>query len=157
MKTPALGVQRKARKLNRQKVLDLHAKGVPPAQIAQLEGVSRSTVWRFLELSKPERKALEVFKEHRSDVFARLGAKSLDVQEKILDTLDDATVLGLTPSQKSGLLHVLNAQAGTLFDKERIQLGKSTENYSVMHKILGSAFDGVHNPSLTKGSPDAKK
>lgn len=148
---------RKARKLNRQKVLDLHAKGVPPTQIAQLEGVARSTVWRFLELSKPERNALEVFKQHRGDVLARIGAKSLDVQEKILNTLDDVTVTSLTPSQKSGLLHVLNAQSGTLFDKERLERGQSTENHSVMHRILGAAFDGVHNPSITKGSENASK
>src|SRR5215472_2118842 len=122
--------QRKARKLDRAKTLALAEQGMSTADIAQHQGVAPSTVWRFLELAKPERQALEQFKSNRADVFARLAGKSLDLQEKIMDSVDDGMIRALKPHQKTGLLHTLNAQAGTLYDKERLERGLSTENYS---------------------------
>jgi len=135
---------RGARKLDRAKVLDLHEKGMSDGEIATHQGVARSTVWRFLQQTKPERQALEYFKAHRADVLARLHAKSLDVQERIIDTLDDAVIKALTPSQKTGLLMSLNAQSGTTFDKERLERGKSTMNVSTLGRILGAAFGSAH-------------
>lgn len=43
----------KPRKLDRKKVLDLHARGFSAPEIAQQQGVAHSTVWRFLERAKP--------------------------------------------------------------------------------------------------------
>ena len=142
--------QRIARKIDRKKVLDMHQRGFSNPEIAQHEGVATTTVWRFLQQTKPERQALEYFKAHRADVLARLHAKSLDVQERIIDTLDDAVIKALTPSQKSGLLMSLNAQSGTTFDKERLERGKSTMNVSTLSRILGVAFDGAHKHTLNQ-------
>jgi len=136
--------QRIARKLDRKKVLDLHQRGLSNPEIAKHEGVATTTVWRFLRQTKPERQALEYFKTNRADVLARLHAKSLDAQERILDTLDDGIIKTLTPSQKSGLLMSLNAQSGTTFDKERLERGKSTMNVSTLARILSAGFDNAH-------------
>lgn len=140
--------QRIARKLDRKKVLDLYQRGFSNPEIAQHEGVATTTVWRFLQQTKPERQALEYFKANRADVLARLHAKSLDVQERIIDTLDDAVIKALTPSQKTGLLMSLNAQSGTAFDKERLERGKSTMNVSTLVRILGAAFESAHKPEV---------
>lgn len=139
--------QRKARKLNRQKVLELAEQGMSTTDIAQHQGVDRSTVWRFLELANPERQALEHFKQHRGDILARLCGKSLEVQEKILDSLDDGVISALNPHQKSGLLAVLNSQSGTLFDKERLERGQSTANHSILTKVLNGALKDLYSPS----------
>ncbi|MCS6304901.1 MAG: helix-turn-helix domain-containing protein [Nitrospira sp.] len=126
----------KARKLNRKQVLDLHARGFSAPEIAQQQGVAHSTVWRFLERMKPEIGAVEIFKQNRADVLARIQAKSLDAQERIIDTLDDGLLAALTPSQKSSMLIALNAQSGTAFDKERLERGQSTANISTISRMI---------------------
>lgn len=136
----------KARKIDRKKVLDLHARGFTAPEIAQQQGVAHSTVWRFLERMKPELGAVEAFKKGRADVFARIQAKSLDTQERIIDTLDDVSLGALTPSQKSGLIIALNAQAGTLFDKERLERGQSSHNVSIITAMLDAAHDQLYKP-----------
>lgn len=150
MKHPSNGrrTQRKARKLDRKKVLDLHTRGLSSTEIARYQGVAASTVWRFLQQTEPERMALEAFKSGRADVLARLQAKSLDVQERIIDGLDDAVLGALTPSQKSGLLMALNAQSGTVYDKERLERGQSTVNVSLISKLMGAALQSAGKTAL---------
>jgi hypothetical protein len=152
MKTKAQPTRkpRKPRKLHPVKVLELHGKGLNTVEIAQHQGVAPSTVWRFLQQTEPERQAVEQFKENRADVLARLQAKSLDAQERIVDSLDDGVVAALTPSQKSGLLMSLNAQSGTAFDKERLQRGQSTENVSVIERMLAQSHEDIFKPRLSK-------
>lgn len=148
---------RTARKLDRKKVVDLYKKGLSTEEIAKHQGVAPSTVWRFLQQTKPEQQALESFKANRADVLARLQAKSLSAQERILDTLDDGVVAALTPSQKSGLLMSLNAQSGTVFDKERLERGQSTSNVSLVGKMMGEAFASSHMPLKENGPTRAHR
>lgn len=139
--------KRTARKLDRKKVLELHERGLSNPEIAKHEGVAPSTIWRFLQQTKPEKQALEQFKANRADVLARLQAKSLDAQERIIDTLDDGVLNAMSPSQKSGLLFALNAQHGTSYDKERLERGESTSNISVLSRIIDSRVSSVHKRS----------
>lgn len=139
----------KSRKLDRQKVLDLHARGFTAPEIAHQQGVNHSTVWRFLERMKPEIGAVEVFKKGRADVLARIQAKSLDAQERIIDTMNDVFVSALTPGQKSGMLIALNAQHGTLFDKERLERGQSTSNAAIITAMLDNAHDKLYTKGVT--------
>lgn len=142
------------RKLDQKKVLDLHSRGFSATEIATQQGVAHSTVWRFLERMKPELGAVEAFKNNRADVLARLQAKSLDAQERILDSLDDGLVSALTPSQKSSLLIALNAQNGTLFDKERLERGQSVQNISVISRMLDAQVSTLYTRLAKKpGTP----
>ena len=155
---PTGRTQRTARKLDRAKVVKLAEQGMSTADIAQHQGVDPSTVFRFLQHTKPERHALDQFKAQRGDVLARLQAKSLDTQERILDTLDDAVIGALAPSQKSGLLMALNAQHGTLYDKERLERGQSTVNQSIMATMLGDVVKNMYKPKpLGRAEGAAKK
>lgn len=134
------------RKLDQKKVLDMHARGFSAPEIAQQQGVAHSTVWRFLERMKPEIGAIEEFKKTRPEVLARIQAKSLDAQERIIDTLDDGLVGALKPGQKTGLLIALNTINGTAFDKERLERGQSTANHSIVTKMLSSALSDIYKP-----------
>ena len=95
---------------------------------------------------KPEIGAVEEFKKTRPDVLARIQAKSLDAQERIIDTLDDGLVAALKPGQKTGLLIALNTINGTAFDKERLERGQSTQNHSIVAKMLSSALSDIYKP-----------
>ena len=140
---PPERTQRTPRKLDRAKTVELAQQGMSTADIAQHQGVVPSTVFRFLQQTKPEQAALGRFKKDRGDVFARLAAKSLDLQERILDTYDERLVAALKPHEKGSLLHALNIQAGTLYDKERLERGQSTSNLSVLAKLITEAEAGL--------------
>jgi Homeodomain-like domain-containing protein len=132
---PAGRTQRKARKLDRAKVMELAEQGMSTADIAQHQRVAPSTIFRFLQQTEPTRQALEVFKKNRGDVFAQLAAKSLDLQDRIVDTFNDQIITALKPHEKGSLILALNIQAGTLYDKERLERGLSTSNQAL--SLLG--------------------
>jgi hypothetical protein len=137
---------RNATKLNRAMALEQAKRGMSNVEIAQLQNVNHSTVFRFMQRMKPERQALEHFKTHRADVLARLQAKSLDAQERILDSLNDGVIQALTASQKSSFLMSLNAQHGTSFDKERLERGQSTSNQSIISRMLDNTVKDLYRP-----------
>ena len=135
--------QRTPRKLDRAKVTELAEQGLKTIDIAKHQGVAPSTVFRFLQQTEPDRLALEVFKKDRGDVFARLSMKSLGLQDKILDTFDEGIIAALKPHEKGSLLHALNIQAGTLYDKERLERGQSTSNLSILSKLIMDAESSI--------------
>lgn len=153
--SPPIKRKRKRDKLDEAQVIRLAKLGLNTVEIGQHQGVSPSTVWRFLESIKANGQQISTFKAQRADVFAGLSLEALDVQARIIRTLDDGVLATMKPGEKTGLLMALNAVNGTIYDKERLERGQSTENHSIMHKILGSAFDGVHNPLIDKGSGNA--
>jgi hypothetical protein len=69
----------------------------------------------------------------------RWQAKSMALQHKILDTFDDGILAAMTTHQKTGLVSVLSAQTGTMYDKERLETGKSTQNVGILAKMMGEA------------------
>jgi len=119
---------------DQQKALELAKKGVGPSDIAGLVGMSRNTVQRYLQRVAPELEALHTFREHLGDSLALTLAKCIDLEDKVLDALNDETVLaGLTTAEKERLLGRLTIAKGVTYDKWRLQTGKSTSNNS--HEI----------------------
>jgi len=152
--------QRTARKLDRTKVEELADQGMSTADIAQHQGVAPSTVFRFLQQTKPERQALEVFKKERGDVFARLAAKSLDLQERIVDTIDDEVIRALKPTEKGSLIHTLGIAAAVLYDKERLERNLTTANIGVLGRLIVKAESMLgknEGPPPNSGLPASKE
>lgn len=145
---PTERTQRKARKLDRAKVVELAEQGLKTIDIAKHQGVAPSTVFRFLQQTEPTRQALDIFKKNRGDAFARLAAKSLDLQDRLVDTFDEPVVTALKTHEKCSLLHALNIQAGTLYDKERLERGQSTSNValSLLGQIVMKAEERLGAP-----------
>ncbi len=127
--------QRKARKINRQKVMQLSAQGLSAVDIAKHQEVSPSTITRFLQAYQVDKDALRQYKEGRADILAWLQGRNLKIQTELLSRLDGLPE-ALTPQQICGLLFALNTQHGTLFDKERLERGQSTQNISTISKML---------------------
>ncbi len=135
--------QRSARKLDRKATLDQRGRGLTNREIAGLQGVATSTVRRFLERMEPERAAVEEFKSGRADALARIQGKSLDLQERIIDSMTDHVLETLAPHQKNGLLMSVNTVFGTAYDKERLERGKSTSNIGLIAKMMGDSLSRV--------------
>jgi hypothetical protein len=138
------------RKLNEKKVSELAELGVCPADIAKHQGVDHSAVWQFLERQGIERKQIEKYKAERADIFAGLQGKALAVQEKAMDyLLQDGVFASLEDKAKVSLINSLNNVFGTAYDKERLERGQSTQNVSLIGKMMGSALDSVHKAPET--------
>ncbi len=147
--------QRTARKIDREKVMELHRQGLKVADIATHQGVAPSTVWRFLSSTSEEQQALKDYVSGRAQVFQRLQAKSLDLQHRVLDTFDDGILKAMTTHQKTGLVSVLSAQTGTLYDKERLETGKSTQNVGIVARMMGDAVRTAHDqPQANETAPE---
>lgn len=134
-------------------VTDLSSKGLDSVQIGKIVGAHPSTIRRFLDKIKPEYQAVAEFRSGRADVLATLQAKNLTIQERLLERLgEDRLLAALTPSQISGLVFSLNTQHGTLFDKERLERGQSSQNISVVSRMIDSAVQDIYKPLKDKGS-----
>lgn len=143
----------KARKIDQEKAIELHARGLTGTEIAKIQGVVPSTIQRFLASVSRETVHIEAFKSGRADILASLQAKSLDLQQRIVDSMTDGDLAALTPSQKGGMLTSLNIMHGTLYDKERLERGQSTANVSLIAKMMGSALkDAGKSPAPVEGA-----
>ena len=145
---PTQRTLRTARKINRKKVLELRAKGVPIRDIAKSQGVHGSTIARFFQGNMEAKESLAFYKANRSDIFAEVQAKGIRVQSEILDSLVGNRVLkALAPHQKAGIMQAVNVVVGTIYDKERLELGKSTSNVGLVARMMGGSLDRLHKGS----------
>lgn len=145
---------RSARKLNREKVLDLRAKGVPIRDIAKTQGVHSSTIARFFQGNLQAKESLAVYKANRADIFAEVQAKGLRVQSQILDSLvGDRVLSALAPHQKASILQAVNVVVGTIYDKERLELGKSTQNVGLIARMMGDSLGRIGKATNNGGDP----
>ena len=147
--------QRRRAKLDEAQVNRMALLGLKQSEIAQHQGVDPSVISRYLAERKITKSAVDTFRAARADVFADLQSKAIHAQSAIIDSLfQDGILKALDEKTKAGLMTALNAVSGTIYDKERLETGKSTQNVSTLARILGSAFDQVHNPLKDK---DAEK
>lgn len=122
------------------RVASLARAGYSERSIARDQGCDPALIHRFLARKGSEIRALARFKEDRADVLAALQAQCAELQQVLVEELRRRGREGMLAAAKvseiSGLLAVLNATHGTLFDKERLVRGQSTENVSVYSRML---------------------
>jgi len=82
------------------------------------------------------RDVVATFRDKRGEILAMAQAADLRLQEIIRDTFTEEAVKGFTPSEKAKLFQILGIDAAVKYDKERLELGESTENVSVMVKHI---------------------
>jgi hypothetical protein len=134
------------RKVDPDAIRRLADAGLGTVDIAQHQGVERTTVWRYLQQHRIEQKNIQTFKEHRADLLAGLQSDALSLQKRVLATFDDGVLQALKPGEKTGLLMALNATHGTTFDKERLERGESTQNISTISRMIDNRVSSAHKP-----------
>lgn len=152
---PATSRKRSIRsKVNNQrnKILTQLEAGKTQSQIAQSLGVHRSSISRWLDTLDQEKQELSRFRSTRTDALSQIQSKALTVQSQILDSLMEGLPIDATLSQKAGLLQSLNIVIGTSYDKERLETGQSTQNHSIVAKMLSSAVSDIYKPLKDKQS-----
>lgn len=139
------GKKRNSYKLDEEKVTALHKAGVSVGQIAREQGVAYTTISRFINRTSLEAQHVEAFKSHRADILARIQMSALTVQEALLEDLrEDGNLKTLPAHQKANLLNALMNVGGNAFDKERLERGQSTQNHSIMTRMLHGSVNGAY-------------
>ncbi len=113
-------------------------------EIAKAQGVNVSTVWRFLETTNEERRAVSQYVSGRTEVFQKLQCLSLDLQQRILTRFSNGILDAMEPHQMGNLLDRVNTVFGTIYDKERLESGKSTQNVGIVARMMGEAVKTAH-------------
>lgn len=125
--------------------------------IAKRLGVTTGAVYKFLDKATPEHQALEAFKNNRANVFADLQSKAIDLQRKLIESFyENGVLVALTPQQKTGLMMSLNAVSGTIYDKERLELGKSTQNVGLIARMMGDSLGRIGKATSNGGDPTSE-
>lgn len=131
-----------------EKVKALAAQGLNCKDIGAVVGVDQSTIWRFLDRMKVEAGHIKRYTENRADVLARMGGRVAGLIEGVSDALQSDIENGMLASckteAKAGILRDLSVVKGVLFDKERLERGQSTQNVSLIGKMMGAALDSAH-------------
>ena len=117
-----------------EKIIDLKLKGLTNQQIGSLLGLSDNTVRARLRTSSEDIDNTELFRKHRDKVFAFQS-------KKILQSITDADIL------KAGLRDKVIA-ASILFDKERLESGKSTQNIAYIDMIKAKSSAGTEMQAI---------
>jgi len=137
------------------KALDLAQKGVNQHDIATALDVHVNTIHRFLQRVKPELAQIPTFNDQTGNILSLTLARCCSILDKLLIHYDDEDVIrGLTAAEKERLLGRVAIVAGIVFDKLRLQTGKSTSNSShqiqleQIHKSLtfSTASSGLKTP-----------
>lgn len=141
------------RPLTLETVLKEKDKGLSQREIASKYGVDRSAVRWLIEKHREEKQEVSEFKTYRADILANIQSKALTLQTKVMESLlKDGLPDSLTPHQKTGLLAVLVNVNGNAYDKERLETGQSTQNHSIVAKMLSSAVSDIYKPLKSKGT-----
>ncbi len=105
-----------------------------PVEIAESLNTSIQHVCQTLERYGIDHKATESFRKHRAEILAGL-------QSKILESVD------LEDIKEASLLQRVTA-AGILYDKERLETGKSTANLGVLIAQIESLQDEIRHEDI---------
>lgn len=95
-------------------IIELRSKNLSYSQIGKILGCSRENVCLRLSRAGYKKEDLANFKKHRGDVLAFF-------QSKLLNSVTDEDIKKINVYQRV-------ISAGVLYDKERLERGKSTEN-----------------------------
>ena len=127
-------------KINRIKTLA--AQGHSQHSIAKLTGNSRNTIDKYLMFDEARLAPLGHLKKHTSDLLHELLGSAMSLQAKVLMSLNGEDVDALSVGDKGKLMRDTTLALGVVYDKIRLQDGKSTSNNSheiqlnVVHKDM---------------------
>lgn len=125
------------------RITKLAEQGLSKTAIAKVTGHSINSIGKYLDIDSLRRNDVAVFKDNLSQLLHEGLLSSMIVQAKVLTSLGNEDIDSLSFSEKRQLLQPINTVMGTIYDKIRLQDGKSTVNSS--HRIqLESVHDTLY-------------
>ena len=112
------------KKVDKLRALELKKGGATYAEIAKVQGVSPQAVNKQIKDLLPNEDT-ETFKNHRADILA-------EMQSKLLSSIEPDEIKKVPVDKRI-------VSMGILFDKERLERGKSTSNVSILFSLVEEA------------------
>ena len=100
-----------------QDIIDYYAKGLTHKEIAAIAGVAQQTISERIKKYSTHIQSLDKYKKHRGDILAV-------TQSRIINSLSDEDIQKSSAYQRVGMF-------GILYDKERLERDKSTQNLAI--------------------------
>ena len=110
--------------------------GMPYRKVNEVTGVSLGLIGRIVRQFEANRDLIEWYQKNKVELLRKAQAENLALQQAIRDTLTEEEIRKLTPDQKARWFAALGVDHGIKFDKERIQSDLSTDNVSVVVKMI---------------------
>lgn len=125
------------------RIKTLADQGLSKAAIAKVVGHSTNSIDKYLTIDTSRRHDVAVFKDNLSQLMHETLLSGLMLQSKVLTSLGNEDLDSLSVAERKNLLSPLGTVTGILYDKIRLQDGKSTVNSS--HRIqLESVHDALY-------------
>lgn len=118
----------KQKRIDKETAVKMIEGGKTQVEVAKAFGVSKQAVSKLLQRIQPEKQELEQFKRQRGDILNALQHKGIDFVNQVLDSLTESEIKALTASQKMDAIRTGSQMIGIMYDKSRLEQGKSTQN-----------------------------
>ena len=110
--------------------------GMPYRKVNEVTGVSLGLIGKIVRQFEADRDLIEWYQKNKVELLRKAQVENLALQQAIRDTLTEEEIRKLTPDQKARWFAALGVDHGIKFDKERIQSDLSTDNVSVVVKMI---------------------
>jgi transposase len=110
--------------------------GMSYRTVREVVGVSLGLITKIVKVFDSNKDLIAFYREHKLEFLQRAQGENLLLQQAIRDTLTEDEIRKLTPDQKARWFAALGVDHGIKFDKERIQSDLSTDNVSVVVKMI---------------------
>ena len=104
-----------------------------PKEMADREKELTKKALKARAIVVADNRALAIkFKNNRAEILVNGQAVRQDVADRILATMTDEQISGMTTAEKVNTLRAMDSGTATLHDRERLERGESTGNISVI-------------------------
>ena len=110
--------------------------GMPYRKVNEVTGVSLGLIGKIVRQFEADKGLVEWYQRNKVELLRKAQVENLALQQAIRDTLTEEEIRKLTPDQKARWFAALGVDHGIKFDKERIQSDLSTDNVSVVVKMI---------------------
>ena len=110
--------------------------GMPYRKVNEVTGVSLGLIGKIVRQFEADRDLIEWYQKNKVELLRKAQVENLALQQAIRDTLTEEEIRKFTPDQKARWFAALGVDHGIKFDKERIQSDLSTDNVSVVVKMI---------------------
>jgi len=136
--------KKREKPIDKQLITSMLADGYQKERIAEAADVSRQTVWQIQKKTENEIISVNEYLRDRAKVLAYYQRQHLNLIEKLIISVNKDLEDGvMKPSEKGKIIFYLEQGFGIFYDKERLELGKSTSNTAVLQRFMLEAHENV--------------
>jgi len=125
--------------------------GMPYRKVNEVTGVSLGLIAKVVKEFSANKSLIDFYQKNKLELLQKAQVENLALQQAIRDSLTEEEIKRWTPDQKARWFGVLGVDHGIKFDKERLQADLSTENVSIVVRMINEIKAREEEEELQKG------